>query len=115
VAIGEVEARTIHRACRGWIAETPDYLLEASTAFFKLYVLARSPEDIVLVVRTPDGRVLCNDDRGGTTDPMVRTSLPIGATQVWVGVKGEGRQADYRLGFSEVSWKPSAIARPGGG
>lgn len=115
VATGEVQARTIHRTCRGWVSERPDYLLDASTAFFKLYVLARSQEDLVLVVRTADGRVLCNDDRRGTTNPMVRTSVPMGATQVWVGVKREGQTADYRLGFSEVHWKPSVIAPPGGG
>ena len=111
-ALGEVLARSIHRKCRGWISSTPDYLLDADTAFFQLYVLGRSRSDVSLVVRKPDGSVLCNDNRQGTTDPMIRSDFPIGTTQIWVGVKGEGDTAPYRLGFSEVKWKSSAIPLP---
>ena len=98
------------KKCRGWISERPDYLMESRTAFYRLHVLARSPEDIVLVVRGPDGKVKCNDNRKGTTHPMVKSAFPIGTTQVWVGVKSKGGQAPYRLGFSEVKWKPSVLA-----
>ena len=111
-ALGEVRARSIHRKCRGWISETPDYLLDADTAFFQLYVLGRSRADVLLVVRKPDGSVLCNDNRHGTKDPMVRADFPIGSTQVWVGVRDEGGSAAYRLGFSEVKWKSSSIPLP---
>ena len=109
-ALGEVEASTLRKKCRGWISKKPDYLMESRTAFYQLHVLARSPEDIVLVVRGPDGRVKCNDNRKGTTHPMVKSTFPIGTTQVWVGVKSEGGKAPYRLGFSEVKWKPSVLA-----
>jgi hypothetical protein len=111
-AIGEVPAKSVHRKCRGWISETPDYLLDASTAFFKLYVLGRSRADVLLVVRRPDGSVLCNDNRQGTRDPMIRASFPSGTTQLWVGVKEENGTADYRLGFSEVKWKSSSLPLP---
>ena len=114
-AAGEVKARSIHRKCRGWISETPDYLLDASTAFLKLYILGRSRADVLLVVRTPDGAVSCNDDRQGTRDPMIRGPIPIGTTKIWVGVKEEGGAADYRLGFSEVKWKSSSIPLPDDG
>jgi len=111
-ALGEVKAKSVHRKCRGWIATTPDYLLDADTAFFQLYVLGRSASDVTLVVRRPDGSVLCNDNRSGTKDPMVRGNFPSGTTQVWVGVQEEGETASYRLGFSEVKWKSSSIALP---
>lgn len=111
-AIGEVPARSVHRKCRGFISKTPDYLLDADTAFYQLYVLGRSRADVALVLRTPDGAVLCNDNRKGTTDPMVRSDFPIGTTQVWVGVQEEGATARYRLGFSEVKWKSSSIPLP---
>jgi hypothetical protein len=111
-ALGEVSAKSVHRKCRGWISETPDYLLDADTAFFELYVLGRSRSDVLLVVRKPDGSVLCNDNRQGTKDPMIRANFPIGTTQVWVGVKHEGESAKYRLGFSEVKWKSSSIPLP---
>lgn len=112
-AVGEVPAKTLHRRCRGWISETPDYLVTADTAFFRLHVLGRSSSDVLLVVRKPDGTVLCNDNRSGSKDPMIRSEFPIGTTQVWVGVQEEGARADYRLGFSEVKWKSSAVPLPG--
>ena len=111
-AVGEVRARSIHRKCKGWISETPDYLLDTDTAFFQLHVLARSSSDVVLVVRKPDGAVRCNDNRNGTKDPMLRSNFPIGTTQVWVGVQEQGATADYRLGFSEVKWRSSSIPLP---
>jgi hypothetical protein len=112
-AFGEVRAKSIHRKCKGWVSETPDYLLDADTAFFKLHVLGRSRSDVSLVVRKPDGAVLCNDNRNGDKDPMVRSEFPIGTTQVWIGVPKEGGTAEYRLGFSEVKWRSSAIPLPG--
>lgn len=111
-AVGEVPARSIHRKCRGWISETPDYLLDAQTAFFQLRVLGRSRSDVLLVARTPNGAVFCNDNRNGTRDPMLRSDFPIGTTQLWIGVQTEGETADYRLGFSEVKWRSSSIPLP---
>lgn len=114
-AVGEVEAKSMHRKCRGWISQTPDYLLDADTAFFKLHVLGRSSSDVLLVVRKPDGAVVCNDNRNGTKDPMIRSDFPIGTTQVWIGVRERGGTANYRLGFSEVKWRSSSIPLPDDG
>ncbi|MGB5268350.1 MAG: hypothetical protein WBN30_17285 [Polyangiales bacterium] len=111
-ALGEVRASSIHRKCKGWISEKPDYLLEADTAFFNLHVLGRSRSDTLLVVRKPSGSVLCNDNRNGTKDPMLQSHFPIGTAQVWIGVHDKGAAADYRLGFSEVKWRSSSIPLP---
>jgi hypothetical protein len=111
-AIGEVPAESLRRKCRGWISETPDYLLRADTAFFKLHILVRSRDDLVLVVRKSNEQVLCNDNRSGTKDPMIASDIPIGTTQVWVGVHEQGKEADYRLGFSEVKSQSSSISLP---
>ncbi|HET6416019.1 MAG TPA: hypothetical protein VFG22_06965 [Polyangiales bacterium] len=111
-ASGQVPAESMRRKCRGWISESPDYLLRADTAFFKLHILARSRGDLVLVVRKPNGEVLCNDNRSGTKDPMIASDIPIGTTQVWVGVHEQGEELDYRLGFSEVKWQSSSISLP---
>jgi hypothetical protein len=112
-AIGEVPASSIHRKCKGWVTEKPDYVLAADTAFLRLHVLGRSREDVSLVVRKPDGSVLCNDNRNGTRDPMVRSQFPIGSSQVWVGVREKGVTALYSLGFSEVNWRSSVVPLPG--
>jgi hypothetical protein len=112
-ANGEVPASSIHRKCKGWVTEKPDYVLAADTAFLQLHVLGRSREDVSLVVRKPDGSVLCNDNRNGTRDPMVRSEFPIGSSQVWVGVREKGATALYSLGFSEVNWRSSVVPLPG--
>ena len=111
-AVGEVPASSIHRKCKGWISETPDYLLATDTAFFNLHVLGRSRSDILLVLRKPGGDVLCNNNRRGTNDPMLRSDFPIGTMQVWIAVQHKGATADYHLGFSEVKWKSSSIPLP---
>ena len=111
-ATGEVPAKGIHRRCHGWVGAQPDYLVRATTAFLKLHVMARSEQDILLVVRKPDGRVLCNDNRYGKTDPMIHSDFPIGTAQVFIGTRSEGREASYRLGFSELKWKPSELELP---
>jgi hypothetical protein len=111
-AIGEILASSIHHKCKGWISEIPDYLVDAHTAFFELYVMARSRSDVLLLVRQPDGTVLCNDNRPGTRDPMIRSDFPLGTAQIWIGVKLEGETAAYRLGFSEVMGRSSAVPLP---
>jgi len=111
-AVGQVPASSIHRKCKGWVTEKPDYLLAADTAFLQLHVLGRSREDVSLVVRKPDGSVVCNDNRNGTRDPMVRSEFPIGSSQVWVGVREKGASALYSLAFSEVNWRSSLIPLP---
>jgi len=112
VSSGEIPASSIHRKCRGWISEAPDYLLDCETAFLELNVFARSRQDVLLVVRTPDGTILCNDNRKGTRDPLIRGSFPLGNTQVWVGIQEQGATASYRLGFSETKWQSTSIPLP---
>ncbi|MCZ6805970.1 MAG: hypothetical protein O7F08_03395 [Deltaproteobacteria bacterium] len=111
-AIGQVPASSIHRKCKGWIAEKPDYLLAADTAFLQLHVLGRSRGDVSLVVRKPDASVVCNDNRNGTRDPMIRSDFPIGSSQIWVGVRNKGASIPYSLAFSEVKWRSSTIPLP---
>lgn len=111
-AKGEVLASSIHKRCEGWISEEPDFLLDSETAFFRLYILARSEDEIVLVARDPDGKVVCSRDRKGTNSPGVHADFPLGTTELWVSVKRKGAQAPYTLGFSEVNWKPSTLPAP---
>ena len=94
-AVGEVPANSIHRKCKGWISETPDYLLATDTAFFNLHVLGSLALRHRAGVRKPGGDVLCNNNRRGTNDPMLRSDFPIGTTQVWIAVPTQRR--DGRL------------------
>ena len=105
-AHGRVPAGSIHRRCRGWVTEAPDYLLAASTAFLQLQLRARSSEPISLIVRKPDGSVVCRGLRKGSRDPVLRTPVPMGTSQIWIGVAQENATASYELAFSEVGMRP---------
>ena len=60
-----------------------DYDADGGTG--ALGVSASADQDLVLVVQTPDGRVLCNDDASGS-DPAVGVEDPAsGVYAVWVG------------------------------
>ncbi|MEM8607043.1 MAG: hypothetical protein AAGF92_08055 [Myxococcota bacterium] len=111
-AEGQVKADAVHRRCKGWTSETPDYLVSADTAFLQLYVLGRSENALALMLRKPDGSVVCRHSRSASRSPVLRTDLPLGTSQLWVGVLEEGESAPYRLGFSEVTWRASSVPLP---
>ncbi|MEM7433773.1 MAG: hypothetical protein AAF436_01385 [Myxococcota bacterium] len=111
-ADGQLPANTIHRRCRGWTSAEPDYLLSADTAFLQLHVLGRAEVALSLVLRKPNGRVVCKNSRSASRGVVLRTDLPLGTSQLWVSVAEEGASAPYRLGFSEVSSRPTSIPAP---
>ena len=51
-------------SCTGYIADTPDLVLNftAGTQGYELYIFVYSDADTTLVVRTPSGAWYCNDD-----------------------------------------------------
>ena len=91
--------------CTGYIdAGQPtaaiDYRADGGTG--ALAVRASAAEDLVLVVRTPGGQVLCNDDAEGS-DPAVGLEEPASGTYtVWVGTFGRlGDPVGATLSVSE--------------
>lgn len=95
------------QSCAGYISESPDVVVEyslASGSGYDLTVSAASDTDVSLVVRTPDGQYLCDDDSAGGTNPMLTIpSATTGRYRVWAGVFGSpGVIADATIGFSEV-------------
>lgn len=111
-AEGAIEAKTISRRCRGWTSAVPDYLVAADTAFLQLYILGRAPHGLSLILRKPDGTVVCRNNRSAHRSPILRTDVPLGTSQLWVGVPEEGDTTPYRLGFSEVTWRASSVPLP---
>lgn len=109
---GTVQAETLHRRCRGWTSAEPDYLVAADTAFLQLYVIGRAPHGLSLVLRKPDGTVVCKNNRSARWSPVLRTDLPMGTSQLWVGVPEEHDTTAYSLGFSEVTWRASSVPMP---
>ena len=62
-----------------------------------------SDADTTLVIRTPDGRFLCNDDTYGLNPSVEQPSWPLGRYMVWVGSYREGDHASYQLHVSELA------------
>ncbi|MFK7159474.1 hypothetical protein V6U78_00295 [Marinospirillum sp. MEB164] len=103
----EVDWELGEGSCRGHIdATAPDAVInyQASSSWSTLYIRAASTADTTLVVRTPEGRWLCNDDAIGL-DPVVDVNQPdSGAYAVWIGTYAAHRAGtEASLEISELN------------
>ena len=87
---GSVDVTTLGLGvdCRGFVANNPDYQIEWSGSEELLRVFFASDGDTTLVVATPSGEFVCNDDFDGL-DPLVDIEDPEeGTYSVWIGTFG---------------------------
>ncbi|MCA9533910.1 MAG: hypothetical protein KC593_09530 [Myxococcales bacterium] len=108
-------------SCRGFVQSIPDHILyvQGRARYLRLYVEAS--EDTTMVIRTPDGRWLCDDDGGGNLQPMLeQESWAPGQYLVWIGTysaRGTGT-VPYRLMATRqqpAAARPEPAPRRGGG
>ncbi len=87
----------------GYVADAPDFDLYYETSGNStLYIYAVSGEDTTLLVNSPDGNWICNDDGYGDGDPLI--VIPAGAGglyDIWVGTYN-GDTAGTTLYISEI-------------
>jgi len=103
---GIIDAGTIDGACNGFVTAEPTYRLTYAAASWPLILSAVSEADLTIVVRTPDGEFLCNDDTNGA-NPAVRIEQPdAGAYEIWVGTYAPGPTQAGTLFISEISAGP---------
>lgn len=108
VAGGPINARqtALGNACPGFIANNPDFDLRwgAGNSGLPLVISATSDVDTTLVVRTPSGQWLCEDDGGfNGMNPGMRIDNPqAGLYDIWVGTYNGGT-ANAVLSISELS------------
>ncbi|WP_300545081.1 peptidase S1 [Maricaulis sp.] len=101
---GDIDASSaLGGACRGMIANAPDYRLHYNAGSLPLYIGARSNADTTIVVNAPDGSWYCNDDTNGL-NPQVSWGTPqSGQYDIWVGTYGSGSGlAQSTLTISEL-------------
>lgn len=85
----DVAAANFGSGCRGYAAANPDYRIEWSGSSALLRIFFVSEGDTTLVVRTPSGEYVCNDDFPGTLNPLVDITNPAaGGYDIWVGTFG---------------------------
>jgi hypothetical protein len=107
VAGGPINARqSLGAACPGYISENPDFDLywTAGSGALPLAISVDSSSDTTLVVRTPSGQWLCEDDGGfNALNPGMRIDRPqSGLYDIWVGTYNGGN-AQAVLSISELS------------
>jgi hypothetical protein len=89
---GDVDASTLSEECSGYINADPTVTLNWTGEAEMLEAFFYSDHDPVLVIETPDGEYLCNDDAHALLlDPVVEIDEPApGQYSIWVGAADEG-------------------------
>jgi hypothetical protein len=84
---GEVDASLLSSECVGFINDQPVVTVKLANAVPFAEVFFMSDSDPTLVVLTPDGQLLCNDDwHEDVLDPSVQLAdAPAGVYKIWVG------------------------------
>ncbi|QDU18844.1 peptidase S1 [Urbifossiella limnaea] len=69
-----------------WISKAPDYRLNYTTGEFKLTIKFASKGDTTLLINTPDGKWVADDDSDGDDNPRITFNNPkTGQYDIWVG------------------------------
>jgi hypothetical protein len=96
--------------CYGYATSAPDFrliLADASQELRIFFVADVRDDDTILVVNTPDGGWLCNDDYGGEADPMLQLApAPAGQYDIWVATYDDAVLADGVLYITERTLFP---------
>lgn len=84
---GEVDASLLSQDCRGFINRNPVVTVHWTGAADLVRAFFYSDSDATLVVLTPDGELVCNDNANGQLlDPVLEIKDPTpGTYRMWVG------------------------------
>lgn len=99
---GRVDATPLGGTCKGWIADRPDHIVNLQSAFNFFRIFINSSADTTLVVLTPTGQWLCNDDAFGNNPAVDQQIWAPGKYLVWVGSYNQGEISPYTIGFTEI-------------
>ena len=114
-ADGITDAATLDSSCRGQIPIAPQHVLNVTAAIPNLTLMVNAPEpaDTTLVVRTPSGTYLCNDDSEGY-NPSLSGAFAPGTYEVFVGAfSSDSRGITYRFGVTEQQGAtPTSLGAP---
>jgi hypothetical protein len=84
--------------CAGFVNPAgADVTLFVDTPPRELSLYATSATDLVMLVRTPSGTWLCNDDTHQLNPAVTLSNPEAGAYSIWVGAFGEGAEGMFTL------------------
>ena len=100
---GSIDASKLGKNCGGYIADAPDFEFTFEGGILELWVSIISSVDTTLVINTPSGEWICDDDSGGDLDPSVHFSkAPSGTFDVWIGTYDSTSTHEATLYISEL-------------
>jgi S1-C subfamily serine protease len=107
----DVASLGLGAGCTGYASSAPDLRLNwsGSTSDLRIFFEPDQPgNDTVLIINTPDGRWLCNDDAySGTLNPMLDLNgQPQGQFDIWVASYRSGSYVQGRLTVTERDLRP---------
>jgi hypothetical protein len=113
---GEIEAHELplgETLCNGYISETPDLVFTVPENEKDLFVFFEGDGDGTLVIATPDGEFLCNDDvaYNHNHNPLVFIEDPAsGEYKVFVGRVETDVPIKGKLIVTEIAKRPAVLA-----
>jgi hypothetical protein len=98
---GSISAWGLGNGTAGNVANPPDFDLYYNAGGYTLYIYVVSASDTTLVINTPDGQWVGNDDYDGFNPAVVFTNPRSGLYDIWVGTFGSS-MASATLYISEM-------------
>ena len=100
---GSINAENLGGGCGGYIANAPDLEITYDAGVLDLWISVIGEDDTTLVINSPSGRWICDDDSGGDLDPSVHfNKAESGVYDIWVGTYGSTANKDTTLYISEL-------------
>jgi hypothetical protein len=96
---GMVEGQHVNNSCRGWYPSAPVATLRVAQPRY-LSITTTSDSDLTLLVRTPAGQILCDDDSGYGAQPRLDTMATPGVYLLWVGSFSQNQNANYTVSMA---------------
>lgn len=91
----------LKEGCAGWVGARPTFTLLLQDDFPTFSLMAHAGVDLVLVVRTPTGELVCVDDVEGH-DPVLTGRAVAGRYEVYVGAyEASPSEPRFRVALSE--------------
>lgn len=99
---GSTAASRASSGCEGRVSTAPDFQLFYEAGSLDLTFKAVASEDTTLLINTPGGAWLCDDDGGGDLDPMITVNGPeSGRYDIWIGTYND-RMVQSTLSITEL-------------
>lgn len=115
IAGGGVSLSSVNGSCRGYAQPNPSHVLMVQPGVQGVRIAGRSGIDTTLMVQMPDGRVMCDDDGGGSLNPLLDIPAVPGQWRIWVGSYSGSNTGPYDLDVQAAGGGPVVAPGPATG